>query len=536
MSRYLTPPVPPSSDDRARVEEVGQRRSVMEGTWAPLLRTHLVRQLGPKRSAMVGLPDISSNLLKQVVAQIARLHARTPKVSHQDEPGLLVMLDQLRLAKVWGLAQRNQRLTLATNESLMFLGFLPGVAGREGRLTCEVVPSDYCWGEPHPQDPGQPGVLYRARRRVVAGEGLPKEVWTWDVWDVREPDLEAREGSPEALRPSFRVLSEDLRNDLTPGFVDPAEWRGSAYPYRLRDGTPVIPAVLYHSEAHSGLWNPWSNSEILFGTLQDALNWTSTNHSFMRASWAQRYIAGGSIRGTVTKTSDGEKVSVATEDPASVTQIRSDGDGSLTVGQWGAAVDIAQAEKFARNYGLRLSVHFGLNPADVSFESRSAMSGVALTVSRDGLREIQQTYAPLFREADLMLLERASAVLRAHKIEVPESEYTVEYASVELAPSERKIILENLREELEMGLTTKIAGVMRLNPGVSEEEAEAILEDVQEEIEAEKAKAPEPPPMTAQAPPGAFGGPPPGPGQPPVPPVIPGPPGALPATPPPKKG
>ena len=501
--RFLEPPSPPSTDDQLRVKEAGRRRSVLEGTWETLLRTHLVLQLGKKRSKMVGVPDISSNLLKQVVVQVAKLYSEEPSLDHPEAAGLEVLQAHLAKAKLWGLCQRNQRLTLAVNESVMFLGFREGLDGSDGHLTADVVPSDFCFGEEHPQDPSQFGLLYRARRRDVwqsePGEAtVRKEAWTWDVWDVREPDEGAPADSPEALRPSFRVLSENRRADLTSQFVDPLEWRGSAYPYRDSQGAPVIPAVLYHSEPHSSLWNPWANSEVVFGTLQDALNWTNTNHAFMRASWAQRYIAGGSIRGTVTKTSDGEKVAVATEDPASATQIRSDGDGSLVVGQWGAAVDIDKAERFSRNYGLRLSVHFGLSPADVSFETRAPASGVALTVSREGLREVQKRYAPLFREADLRLLFLASAVLGAHGIVVPEEGYSVEYAAVELSPAERQVKLANLREELEMGLVTKVEAVMELNPGISEREAKRRLREVQREVDKEKAGAA--PPAAAPSP------------------------------------
>ena len=499
-SRTLQPPAPGTTDDQIRVAEAGRRRSVLEGTWEVLLRAHLLLQLGKLRSRMVGVPDISSNLLKQFVVQVAKLYSEEPALEHADSTGLETMKAQIKEAKLWGLCQRNQRLTLAVNESVMFLGFQEGIGEGDGHLTSDVVPADFCFGEPHPQDPGQFGILYRARRRSVwrdDGEGVAirEEVWVWDVWDVREPEEDADPASPEALRPSFRVLSESRKVDLTAQFVDPEEWRSAAYPYRAEDDSPVIPAVLYHSEPHSGLWNPWANSEVVFGTLQDALNWTNTNHAFMRASWAQRYIAGGSIRGTVTKTSDGEKVAVAVEDPASATQIRSDGDGSLVVGQWGAAVDIDKAERFARNYGLRLAVHFGLSPADVSFESRGPTSGVALTVSREGLRDVQKRYAPLFREADLLLVARASAVLRAHGIKTPESDYSVEYAAVELSGVERQTKLANIREELEMGLITKVEAVMELNPGISEREAKRRLKEVEAEVEAEKAAAPEPEPV-----------------------------------------
>jgi hypothetical protein len=90
-SRFLEPPTPPSTDDQQRVEEAGRRRSVLEGTWETLLRAHLVQQLGRKRSRMVGLPDISSNLLKQVVVQVARLYSKSPTLSNPDRAGLEVM-------------------------------------------------------------------------------------------------------------------------------------------------------------------------------------------------------------------------------------------------------------------------------------------------------------------------------------------------------------------------------------------------------------------------------------------------------------
>lgn len=494
-SRFLEPPQPPNASDQQRVSEAGRRRSVLEGTWETLLRAHLVAQLGRKRSRMVGLPDISSNLLKQAVIQIAKLHIEDPNLDHPDSGGLETLKKHIVKSKLWGLAQRNQRLTLAVNESVMFLGFREGPDGKDGHLTADVVPADFCWGEGHPQDPNQFGLLYRARRRdVFMDEGKKSEQWVWDVWDVRAPDEDAPGDSPEAQRPSFRVLSEDRRQDLTRQFVVPEEWRGDAFPYRDLNGAPVVPAVLYHSEPHSSLWNAWGNSEVVFGTLQDALNWTNTNHAFMRASWAQRYIGGGSVRGTVTKTAGGEKVAVAVEDPATATQIRADGDGPLAIGQWGAAVDIAKAEQFARNYGMRLAVHFGLSPADVSFESRSPSSGLALTVSRAGLRDVQKRFAPLFKAADLDLLARASAVLRAHNIKVPEDGYSLEYAAVELSPAEKKEMLANLREELEMGLTTKVRAVVELNPGISEREAGRLLRDVAKEIEKEKAQEPAPTP------------------------------------------
>jgi hypothetical protein len=82
---------------------------------------------------MVGLPDISSNLLKQVVVQVARLYSKSPTLSNPDRAGLEVMEEQLEAAKVWGLAQRNQRLSLAVNESVMFLGFREDAEGHGGR-------------------------------------------------------------------------------------------------------------------------------------------------------------------------------------------------------------------------------------------------------------------------------------------------------------------------------------------------------------------------------------------------------------------
>jgi hypothetical protein len=505
------PPSPPGADNAARVSEQGLRRSFMEGTWSPTLKTHAIQQIGKKRTAMAGLMDTSSNLVLQYVTQIARLYDSPPTLVHTDKSGLEVLQTHLEQSRCWGLAARNQQWTLALREGLLFAGWHGGDEKDGGRLVVRQVSADFVFGEPHPNDPTQFGLLYEARRRDVlvdAETGRRKKQWTWDVWDVREPVEDAHPASPEANRPSFRILDSNRRGDLTAQFVDPAEWEGAAYPYRDLGNQPVIPAVLYHASPHDGLWAWCEGSEVIFGTLQDGLNWTQVNHGFKVGSFRQRYIAGGRIKGGVVKEvsgSGGDKVETFTADPAVALEIASEGGDAVSVGEWGESVDISKAEQFARNYGKRLAVHFGLSPADVSFEARSPQSGVSLTVSRQGQRKLQAALAPRFREGDLLLLERIAIVLGAHGIKVPQTDFQVEYAAIELSPLERKEELANIREELEMGLTTKVDAWLRLHPGSTEADAKRALKEIAKEIEAENEAAPPSAPAPGAGPEGSGG-------------------------------
>ena len=495
-----TPPQPPGADDRARVEEQGRRRSILEGIWRRLLELHALQQLKEKRAAMVGIVDTSSNLALQFVVQISHLHSPAPpKVIHTDKAGLDTMQTHLESSRCWGLANRNQRFTLLLREGVMITGWHGGKEKDGGRLVVRQVSADFTWGTPHPNDPTQFGTFWEARERdvIVDEKGTTKRRWTWDVWDVRDPDPDAPEGSLDAQRPWFRIFDAERKDhDLTAQFVEPEEWTGAAFPYRDVNDQPVIPAVLYHASPHDGLWAWTEGSEIVFGTLQDGLNWTMVNHGFKVGSFRVRYIAGGKIKGGVVKeitaTAGGEKVETHTVDPGVALEIASDGGDTVTVGEWGESVDISKAEQFARNYGRRLAVHFGLSPADVSFEARAPQSGISLTVSRQGQRKLQATQAPQFKEGDLLLLERISAVLRAHDVKVPADGFGIEYAAIELSPAERKEVLENLREELEMGLISKLDAWMMLHPGATEAEGKRALKAIDKEIEAEREAAPTP--------------------------------------------
>lgn len=497
---WQTPPNPPGAADQKRVAEQSKRRMIMDGIWERLLRAHAISQIGRKRTRMAGLVDISSNLLLQFVTQIATLYRRPPKITHDDSAGLERMDEQLKASKTWGLAKRNQQRTVGLREHIMVVGWKGGQPIDGGRLVVRAVSPDFTWGVEHENDSTQFGVFYEARERSVMverdedGNERWETVWTWDRWDVLDPDPLAPEGSNEATRPNFTIWDETLKKDWTDQFVEREEWAGDSYPYRREDGVPIVPAILYHASPHQGLWAFHEMKEVIFGTLQDALNWTQVNHGFKIGSFAQRYIAGGRIKGgTVKEIGGGDKVEVIIADPAVALEISSDGDGQVNVGQWGPAVDIQKAEAFARSYGGRLAVHFGLSPADVTFDSRSPASGVSLTVSRQGQREKQADLAPQFREGDEQLLLTIAVVLDVWGVKVPESGYGIEYAAIELAPSERMEILTNVREELEMGLTTKVDAWMRLHPGSTESEAKKALKSVNKEIKKEQeSQAPEP--------------------------------------------
>jgi len=494
-------PTPPDINEQRRAREHGKRRAILEGAWSDLLGQHLRSQLGEKRAAMVGIPDISSNQLKQLSSALAVMYDRAPAITREDGSTAEDMVGVLDNARMWLLAQRNQLYTIGINDSVMACAW--SEAARHAKV--RVVPPDHVWGIPDAADDGQFGVIFEARERPITIDGRQRTEWVWDVWDMREPEEPVRAPnlmeSLSAQRPFFRVLSSNLRSDLTIfAGIDPDEWSGSAYKYRDNGGMPQHPYTAYHALPRTGLWSATENSEVVFGTLQDGLNWTNTNHAFMRASWDARYVAGGKIVGGKPVGPVGDGMPAQTlqhmSDPTVITRIQADGDGEVKVGAWSASVDIDKAERFSRNYGCRLAVHFGLTPSDVTFDVTSPASGVSLTVSRKAVRRLQAKYAQLFRSSDLLMLKKIAIITNTHSDgpAVPQDGYLIEYSSVELSEEERTEILGNIAEEMKLGLVSRVKAYMRLNPGISEDQARVELLDILQEIADENQPSREPSP------------------------------------------
>ena len=135
-----------------------------------------------------------------------------------------------------------------------------------------------------------------------------------------------------------------------------------------------------------------------------------------------------------------------------------------------------------RAYGERLAVYAGLNPGDL-IASGSPQSGISIVVSRDGQRRAQSKAEPVNRDGDAQLLATAARLANAYggaSLPTDERAYSVQYAQLGLSQQERKIQIENLKNETALGLVSRVTMARRLNPGIdSDEEAITFLVDQQ---------------------------------------------------------
>jgi hypothetical protein len=430
-----------------------------------MLSEHTERQLGALRAKLVGAPDTSANLTASVVDQISTLYDREPQLRHANAAAVETLTEQAEAADWWGTARQHQRYVAGIGDSLLCLGWDDEV----GALTTRIVTPDLVWAVASKANPARPALIAEARQREVPGTGdlvrRPELAWFWDVWDVRDQ-----------ASPSFAIYSNDRRVEMTEAFgVNPDEWRGKAYPYRDEAGRPTLPYVLTHASACTGLWAPLHSGDgIVFGSLQVGLLWTAAVHGVLRASWDQRVLVNGRVRGGTTETVEGRGIRTVTPDPTMILQI--DGEGA-TYGAWGASIDITKAEAFCRAYENRLAVHFGLSPADVVIESLNPASGASITVSAAGKRALRERQKPVFRRSDRQRIRIASAILRVHGISIPESGWDIEYPSVAWTPTERVQVASFVKAELDARLLDRVTAYQELHPGVELAEAERAIEE-----------------------------------------------------------
>lgn len=482
--------------DEARVYESWRRRMLVDGTWRDLLAEHGQRQLGPLRSRLVGEWDTSANLFSSVIDQTSVMYREPPEQQGEDLASLEVLRDSFERGGWWTLAGDNQRYTKALNESLVQVGW----DDERQHPTYELVTADLVTIEAAPTNKRRPQTVWRAVQRCVPGSSLGEMAWYWDRWSIA------------GGIGSYTIWSNDRRRDVTTAFMDPAAWRGPAYRYRDELGRPVLPFVLYHARGGSSLWAPHKRSEVVFGTLQVGVLWTCANHGMFRASWDQRVLLNGKVRGGTTESVGGSAIRKITPDPTSILQV--DGEGA-SIDSWGASIDIDKAEAYCRKYEARLAVHLGVSPSDVQIESFNSASGASITVSRKGIREIALRDRPLFAAGDRELVALTAAVNRGHgRWCRSDTGYRLRYPGVELTPEERAVVVGYVGTEMDRRLLDRTAAYQALHPGTSAEEAEAdlrlmdlralrdrIVADLMAPADPEPAAPPPEPPAIMPAPP-----------------------------------
>mgnify|MGYP003319858144 CR=1 FL=1 len=463
------PPVPDSAEDHARWLHSALRYRMLVGVWSDDLHDRLTKHIDPARLGAWGgkdAADLSSNVFKSIATQLAVLYDRKPKLAHDlpadsligeggaiDRSGLWSMMPRFS-QNVIGIREMGMRVSFTEKHGLRYRAVSPSL------LVCRA----------DPERPDLPVTWQEARlRKKPDGTGW---WWTWDVLSIEDEDA-----------PVYRIVevtSTGPGADLTEMYTGTADLSGDAYPFRRRDGRPILPAVLYHAENTGQLWDPYNWREVVDGSLQVAVLFSLWSHAVRQASWPQRYGVNVRVPGldTVDIEGAGRRQRIPT-DPTSLLLFESDGDFQPMLGQFqpGASVDVLLSSILS--YEQRIAVWAGLNPSDIE-RSHAARSGYAVAITNSGKRAAQRKYSVTQGDGDTRLAMLSAILMnRAMGTSFPEGGYRIRYESVPKSAEERKSEREHVLALVEAGLMDLRSAFMEINPGTSPEDADKALREIQ---------------------------------------------------------
>lgn len=448
-----------------RVEHTRLRRRLLEGTWEEDLHNRLQIHLGTVRKAAWGLPDMSSNIFRQIARSLAALYIQPPDVSHPTRmPAAEGIVAMIARSGLWATMNRFQQMVIGCREYWQRVH-----VSADGRLTFRPVAPDMTVARSFADRPDYPVSVRELRERYDA-EG--KTIWTWDVLDISNPE-----------NPIYQVRAYidggKVGEDLSATYLG-GDYSGAAYPYRRNDGRPILPYVLYHAERIGDrLWDAWEGVEVVEGSLNIAVSYSMLFHAIKDSSWPQRYIVGaepqgGNIEGGVA----GARREVIS-DPATVLMLRASDEQQPVIGQWQAGCDTTALESTIASCANRLAQDAGVSPADIQRMGGTARSGYAIALSNEGRRDAQKSYSQSFRAADEELVMKAAILAnRAMGTQFPEGGYSVQYRSIPLSGSELDARRKHALELLDAGLMTRIDALRLFDDSLTEQDAVAMLAEI----------------------------------------------------------
>lgn len=474
-------------EERARLREQALRYRILYKQWAGDVSERIRRDVGSARAEQWGYPDMSANLLNAATSSVAVLYDREPKVTGRTKAATAVMVALLADAGYAELMQRVQRDTLGIREMLVRAEIYKDNDLRRLRLrpvwphTVKVVCDDY--------DP--------TRILRVEWWRWRDDRWTRDVTDISDPDAPryfVDDGAGTDLSPQY------LRDEN--GVAPRGGYVGDSYPYRGPDGEPLQPFVLYHAAETGKLWDFDTLGEVVEATLNVSAAWTYWHHVLQSASWPQRYVVGLDVAGA----HNGDDGSARQEDryidpdPTLILRFIS-GEGMdqagmqpMPPGQFETTADLEKIGQSIQAYERRALAYAGLTAAEIMRSSGDPKSGYALAVNRDGQRESQRKYGPIFQRYDERLVRLVAKLYGS----LPVTGWIVEHEMLPPSAAELREEREHILALIDAGLMSRVEGYMRLHPALDETEARRRLAELDAEREpAAPPSTPDPPPVVA---------------------------------------
>lgn len=469
MATLRTAPVRPLPHDPADVdrwEYTALVRRVLYGLFQDDVRRRLVDEVGTTRAHIIKHGDISHNVLNSLCNSLSQSYVRPPIMSNAADASALIGPDgALARAGYFALMPRFMRDLLGMREMFMC------VSVSDGELVLRPVSPDNVVAIADPNNPSQPIEVAELRLRHVEGHGM---VYCYDVYSIGDV-------------PVYRIVAaggDSKGKDLTEAVLGTGPMVGPAYPFVNAEGMPIIPLALYHAEATGKLFDPHGFGDLVDGTLNICTMMSFLRHTMRAASWPQRVSIGLSPVG-LSPSYEGRTREVVT-DPSTLLQLEPiDGfEGQPFLHQFSTSASLSDYMDVISRYMRGLVSAAGVSAADYQRVTGDPRSGYALSLTREGLREQQRKYEPNLQAGDTQLLEICAIMLNRHSeamgqpLNLPESGYDITYQGVPKTSDEIESEQKQTLELMDAGLLSRLDAYMKLNPGVTKDEAVAALNDI----------------------------------------------------------
>lgn len=447
------PSMSTDAGELARIEHTRLRRRMLYGEFRADLDARIEEQLGTVRQEAWGYPDLTGNPYLQLWNQTAVMYDADPV---RTAPSALV--EAVKDSGLNPLMRRVQRDTLGLREMLMFVDVA------DGELIYRPVFPDMVVAESYPYDPTRAASITEYRQEPKLGGA-----WVRDTWSILDPSA-----------PFRRITLCDGTGTNVTGEVLDVIPEGDGYVWRWADGRPFIPAVIYHAERTPYLFDPFTMSEVVEGSLNIGVLLTYYGHIVRNAAWAQR-VGIDVVPVGDNPAQSGDRSEIVT-DPATLLMLRTSENGTnpqvLTMS---SPVDPEVVLRSIGAYERRILNLAGFTAPDVTKQNADIRSGYSLAVARESIRAQQARYESTFRPADIELMRKSAAMLNRFAgaaIDERAELYGISYRGLPMAPGEEREHIETIKARQAAGHLGPVSGYIEAHPGTSEEEAIAILASV----------------------------------------------------------
>ncbi len=494
------PPMPTLWDEERALQQA-EAILILTGDWRVLQFNWQLARVGKERTRALGMPNTSVNTLSNMSRQFSTpgLYGVRPTFRHADSDAANALIEPNGMLDDAGWPTKMQvvqYLTLGAGDMLARFD----VSRRTNKMTCRLVMPFNVYIRADPTDPTRTLELWELHLLWFPLE----EMWrfVWEVFDIRDPEnpshrfhkAEGRTAS-DGTGKKVGFLGDDVTGRFTEPDADP-------YPWKLIDGSPIIPYPHWQEVDSGQTWNHMWRFGAFIGTLEVALLWTYANSAALNAS--DKYVitanlepsgvqttaagrtrihGGGTLDESFGSAGDGMKFKVIT--PGAVDNYKVPSGTLPYLWQIEEGAILGELRNHAREAEMAEFIRWGGNPSDVTRQAANPTSAAALMVQDDKKEQFSRQVEPVFRRNDLEAVVVAAVVARAGGLGTfPEDGYSVQYPAVRPTATQMKAERDDRDAKRKNKTMSRVDLYQAENPGTSEEDAlEALAKIARQDSE-----------------------------------------------------